>query len=55
MNDNHRFEVRPRSTPSGGAEKKPAPSSPDNLGQEGETSPLKRNTTAQGDEQDRGP
>jgi hypothetical protein len=41
--------------PPGGAVKKPAPTAPENLGQEGADSPIKRNTTGQGEPQDRGP
>lgn len=55
MRDDDRSGIRRRAAPPGGAEKKPAPNSPDNLGQEGEVSPLKRNTSGQGEEQDRGP
>lgn len=35
--------------------KKTAPDAPENLGHEGKSSPLKRNTTGAGGRQDRGP
>jgi hypothetical protein len=55
MAEERNADITPREQPPGGAAKKPAPNAPENLGQEGANSAIKRNTTGQGKPQDRGP